>query len=141
MRRLRVELAILLFLFTVGVTTRAALAQPQPVDLASAVNYQHWVATGKWLSGDHALDVYAQALAVRMADAGFLAHSTVSVLLGCQWGVVGENIGKGPTVDVIVTAFMASPPHALNIISDFTHVGVGLVERNGSLWVAAIFAK
>jgi len=140
MKRLRVLIATLLVLFAIGFPLRS-LAQPQPVDLAAAVNYQHWSATGEWLAGDHALDVYAQALAKRMADAGFLAHSTVSVLLGCQWGVVGENIGKGPSVDTIVAAFMASPPHALNITADFTHIGVGLVEQGGSLWAVAIFAK
>ncbi len=60
-----------------------------------------------------------------------------------NWQAVGENVGDGPTVSDIHTAFMNSPEHRANILDhDFTQVGVGVtVDRNGQIWVTEDFRQ
>ena len=60
-----------------------------------------------------------------------------------NWQAVGENVGEGPTVDDIHTAFMNSPEHRANILDhDFTQVGVGVsVDSNGTIWVTEDFRQ
>ncbi len=57
-----------------------------------------------------------------------------------NWEAVGENVGKGGTVDDIHRAFMESSSHRSEILSTrFTQVGVGVVERDGVMWVVEVF--
>jgi hypothetical protein len=60
-----------------------------------------------------------------------------------NWQAVGENVGEGPTVSDIHTAFMQSPEHRANILDhDFTQVGVGVsVDKNGIIWVTEDFRE
>jgi hypothetical protein len=60
-----------------------------------------------------------------------------------NWRAVGENVGEGPTVGDIHTAFMNSPEHRSNILDhDFTQVGVGVsVDSNGVVWVTEDFRE
>jgi uncharacterized protein YkwD len=60
-----------------------------------------------------------------------------------NWQAVGENVGEGPSVDDIHTAFMNSPEHRANILDhDFTEVGVGVsVDRHGTVWVTEDFRQ
>src|SRR5438309_11441109 len=60
-----------------------------------------------------------------------------------NWRAVGENVGEGPTVSDIHTAFMNSPEHRANILDhDFTQVGVGVaVDKNGIIWVTEDFRQ
>ena len=58
------------------------------------------------------------------------------------WLSLGENVGVGPTVSSIHTAFMASPPHRGNVLGDFTHVGIGAVRASENrMWVTVVFMK
>ncbi|MDX1512010.1 MAG: CAP domain-containing protein [Nitriliruptorales bacterium] len=77
----------------------------------------------------------------RMANQSNLHHNPN---LGSDvkgWKKVGENVGKGPSVSAIHTAFMNSAGHKRNILdSDWTQVGVGVVvDGNGIIWVTEIF--
>jgi uncharacterized protein YkwD len=57
-----------------------------------------------------------------------------------RWSVLGENVGVGGDVDSLHKAFMNSPAHKANILySSFRHVGVGVLKRNGRMWVTVIF--
>jgi uncharacterized protein YkwD len=51
------------------------------------------------------------------------------------WQAFGENVGVGPTPEAIEAALMASPPHRANILGNFTHMGVGAVIANGTVWL------
>ena len=58
------------------------------------------------------------------------------------WLALGENVGVGPSVSSIHTAFMDSPAHRGNILGDYTHVGIGAVrESDNKLWVTVVFMK
>jgi hypothetical protein len=56
------------------------------------------------------------------------------------WQKVGENVGRGPSVDAIHAALMASPGHARNIVDPaWTQLGMGVVVEDGRLWVTQVF--
>lgn len=58
-----------------------------------------------------------------------------------NWRRAGENVGRGPTVRSLHDAFVASSGHFANMIGDFNQVGIGVVVRNGTIWVTVRFAK
>ena len=72
-----------------------------------------------------------------------LLHHTPSDVLRrrvTNWTILGENVGVGGTVDSLHKAFMNSTAHRANILlSDFRHVGVGAIKKDGRLWVTVIF--
>lgn len=78
--------------------------------------------------------------AVRMAAASDLHHNPN---LGSDvggWDKVGENVGRGPSVDRIHAAFMASEGHRRNILDpEWVEVGVGVEVVDGGLWVTELF--
>src|SRR5206468_9768196 len=78
-----------------------------------------------------------------MASKGQLYHNPSLTSEVQNWQAVGENVGDGPTVGDIHTAFMNSPEHRANILDhDFTQVGVGVsVDKNGIIWVTEDFRQ
>lgn len=79
----------------------------------------------------------------QMASQGRLYHNPNLTTQVQNWQAVGENVGDGPTVDDIHTAFMNSPEHRANILDhDFTQVGVGVtVDSSGQIWVTEDFRQ
>lgn len=54
----------------------------------------------------------------------------------------GENVAKADDPDEVHLALMGSPGHRANILgADYTAVGVGVVERDGRLYVAQDFVR
>lgn len=57
-----------------------------------------------------------------------------------NWEILGENVGRGASVESLHQAFMESRSHREVVLyRTFNYVGVGVVEKNGSLWVTVIF--
>jgi len=84
----------------------------------------------------------ARAQASRMASRRSLYHNPNLTRDVRNWRWVGENVGYGPSAGSIHTAFMNSPAHKANIVDrDYTEVGIGVVVRNGRVWVAEVFRK
>jgi uncharacterized protein YkwD len=78
-----------------------------------------------------------------MAATGTLEHSDdlESVGDGRDWSIIGENIGYGPSMDILHDAFMDSPPHRQNELNRaFRYVGVGMSRSgDGRIWVTVLF--
>jgi uncharacterized protein YkwD len=54
----------------------------------------------------------------------------------------GENVGTGPTPEVIHEGLMESPGHRANMISPkFTHVGIGVEKDGDSLFCTMVFGR
>src|SRR4051812_23589991 len=89
------------------------------------------------------LTAVARNHSVQMASQQSLYHNPSLTSQVQNWQAVGENVGEGPTVSDIHTAFMNSPEHRANILDhDFTQVGVGVsVDKNGIIWVTEDFRK
>ena len=75
-----------------------------------------------------------------MADADNLHHNPNLGGAVSGWKKVGENVGRGPSVGSIHSAFMSSSGHRENILSpEWTQVGVGVVVAGSQVWVTEVF--
>src|SRR5690606_7238708 len=86
-------------------------------------------------------NVKAQAWAEHLARTGRLEHSNVAdgAPPGCR--KLGENVGRGPSIEAVHNGFMGSPAHRANILDPvFTGVGTGVaVAADGSVYVVEVF--
>jgi hypothetical protein len=85
----------------------------------------------------------ARGHSANMASQQSLYHNPSLTTQVPNWQAVGENVGEGPDVTDIATAFMQSPEHRANILDhDFTQIGVGVsVDKNGIVWVTEDFRE
>jgi hypothetical protein len=63
-----------------------------------------------------------------MVNGSFLAHAD-DFLTGTpsNWIKVGENVGRGQSVNSLTSKFMTSPSHRANIMDEsYTHIGIGV---------------
>lgn len=75
-----------------------------------------------------------------MADTNHLHHNPDLGAAVSGWRKVGENVGRGPSVSSIHEALMNSPGHRRNILdADWTQLGMGVVVKDGQLWVTQVF--
>lgn len=89
------------------------------------------------------LTALARRQAARMAAAGALAHNPALASQVCCWTDLGENVGRGTSVDQVQSAFLASPEHRANILSArYTQIGVGTARGgDGRLYVDEVFRR
>jgi len=78
----------------------------------------------------------------QMAARGTIYHNdNLANEVGGNWTMLGENVGKGGSVDSIHDAFMNSAPHRANILrSNFNQVGIGTAVKGGYIYVTEVFA-
>lgn len=78
-----------------------------------------------------------------MADAGEIFHADpISAGYTGAWSKIGENVGVGANVSVLVDAFVASPGHYANIVDPaFTEIGVGVVWKESALYTTHRFLQ
>lgn len=57
-----------------------------------------------------------------------------------SWKIAGENVGVGPSISTLHSAFMASPGHKANNLSkSYKKIGVGVITKNGRIWITVVF--
>lgn len=94
------------------------------------------------LAVDGELTAVARGWADRMAAAGAISHNpSVGGQVTAPWTTVGENVGTGPALDGIMTAFVNSPSHYANIVDPrFDFVGVGVTwGTDGRMYTTHVF--
>ena len=138
-------LALVLGVFVTGVVSAPAASASAPSAEAAFVSKLNGARSAR---GIHRLAVrsdlvaVARAQASRMASRSSLYHNPYLTRDVRNWRWVGENVGYGPDASTVHTAFMNSPAHKANIVDrDYTEVGIGVVVRNGRVWVAEVFRK
>ncbi len=84
----------------------------------------------------------AAAHTAAMIETGDIYHSADLTLVTTGWEALGENVGYGPTVDKLHTAFMNSPHHRDNVVGEYDRVGIS-ADRNpsGVIFVTFIFMR
>lgn len=99
-------------------------------------------------AGLHALTVRSDIVTVarnhsrEMADEWRLYHNPDYTTQITGWQRVSENVGFGPNVIRIHDALMASEGHRRNILDDrVTEIGVGVVVKDGRVWVTQNFRR
>lgn len=91
------------------------------------------------LRWDEQLAAKARVWAGRMADTNVLQHSNLAEGV-TSWRTLGENVGYGGDVEDIHRRFMASAAHRAAILNgQFNSVGIGVVQRDGRVWVSEVF--
>lgn len=110
--------------------------------MATLINKARAAAGRPALKLSSTLTNYARKHSVRMATKNKLYHNPYLAqwLAGYDWRVLGENVGVGSSITQLHSAFMSSPGHRANNLSkSYKKVGVGVVSKNGKLWITVIF--
>lgn len=141
-----VALLLLLLLFAQGLAANRADASnhlhPRRAHILALTNEDRAEHDQAALALDAKLSRYAKRHSTRMAEKGYLFHSTdlASKLEGVDWSIGGENVGVGTTLEGLENAFMRSKPHRKNILRKaFDNTAIGIVKADGKLWVTIIF--
>jgi len=102
------------------------------------------------LAWNDSLAAAAQDHAERMAAEGYLSHEypgegnvgARAARAGAHFREIAENIATGYSDEQVEQEWMHSTPHRHNILDpNLNAIGVGIVERNGMLYVAEDFAE
>ena len=96
------------------------------------------------LSVDGGLRSHARNHTQDMIDADEIYHSSgdeLKAAAGSGWSKLGENVGRGGTVDSLHKAFMDSAGHKANILGDYNYAGIGTASSDGVLYVTVVFMK
>jgi hypothetical protein len=102
------------------------------------------------LHWDASLANAAQAHAQWMASEGTLSHqypgepdlTARAAQAGAHFQAIAENIATAWNEDAVENAWMHSPPHRANILDPrMNALGVGVVERHGTLYAVEDFAN
>ena len=82
----------------------------------------------------HTWDMVNKKLLYHTTNAQFYSRVT-------SWSMLGENVGEGGGVPSLQNAFMQSPEHRANILErQYRYIGVGVVRKNGLMWVTVQFS-
>ena len=139
--------------FAAALVAAATLAVQSPP--AGAVNDPgaegSFVALTNSLRGSRGLPGYsvngtlaakARNWAEHMAAAGAISHSNLADGAPGNWQRLGENVGMGPSVGSIHQALVDSHEHYVNLTDPgFQSIGVGVVNANGTYYVAEVFME
>lgn len=141
-RRFAAPLVAVMVTTLVGVGPRTAFAGAED-DFVSKINAERGARGLRTLSVESDLTAVARRHSQRMAKDGAIYHNPN---LGSEvrgWRTVGENVGRGRTVQKIHDAFMASDYHARNIVDPaMNQLGVGVAYGDdGRIYVTQIFAE
>jgi hypothetical protein len=95
------------------------------------------------LAVDGNLTAIARVWAGTMAAAGTIFHrDSLREGITGNWAKLGENVGMGPALDPLFTAFVNSPHHYENLVDPaFTHVGVGVAWNGSTMYTAHEFMQ
>jgi cysteine-rich secretory family protein len=142
-RTASVALAVFIALGGLLVAPTSAQASSEESRFTSLTNHERSSRGLRTLRVTSDLVAIARRHSQQMASRGDIYHNdNLENEVGGNWTELGENVGKGPSVDSIHNAFMDSAPHRANILrSSFNQVGIGTAIKNGYIYVTEVFAK
>ena len=95
-----------------------------------------------YLQDNASLDQKAQAWANHLAAIGTLVHSNLPDGVPYNWRSLGENVGYGPTIAVVHTAYMHSPGHRANILDPrWGYIGTGAAWHGSRVYTVQVFMQ
>lgn len=98
------------------------------------------------LASNANLDLKADQHAQKMRNECRIYHSVLTEGVTIKWTKLGENVGRGSTMDQVHTAYMNSPGHRANIMDRaFNQIGTAAVYGtcNGyrTVFTVHVFAR
>lgn len=127
---------------TTGMTLSAGADSASEAGFLAKINASRATHGLAPLSVDGGLTSHARKHTQDMMDADGIFHSSSGELkaaAGSGWSKLGENVGRGGTVDTLHQAFMKSPGHKANVLGDYNKVGIGTGTKDGVLYVTVVF--
>ena len=90
---------------------------------------------------DPQIDAVADAWVAQMAAEHDVRHRpNLAAVAPRTWVRLGENVGRGTSVQAIMDALIASPTHFRNLVDPkLVHIGVGVEEVDGEIYVVQNF--
>ena len=148
MKDRRVHLRCLSLVVLLVAAVPLGAESPAVRDLLAATNAVRLAVGLTPLAYDSALHAAAEDLALRMAEAGALAHDPEAFALRRYRGVggtgtrVGEVLGAGADIAEIRASWLRSPAHR-SVIQDpqWTHAGAAIVASGDSQVVVLMFTR
>jgi uncharacterized protein YkwD len=123
-------------------TLLAGCLSPPQAEVFDAMNRDRNAHGLKSLPTQKDVQAKAQAWAERLARENRLYHSTLSDGVNTRWCSLGENVGYGPSAQSVQKAYMNSPGHKANIVSNvWNGVGVGHAKRGNTVFTVQVFIK
>lgn len=137
----RISISVLLLAVALGASVGIAGASPSD-ETAMVAN----INAERSARGMNTLEVYwdlrddARAWTATMISNGSISHNPNLASVTTGWSTLGENVGVGPNVDRLHTAFMESPSHKANILGDYNYIGIGADRApDGNLYITVVF--
>lgn len=140
---------LVISLSVMGLGLSATADAGQENEFLSAINSSRSASGLAPLAMSGSLQTYARSHSSVMAsgscpDGASICHSTgaqLAAAAGSGYTKLGENVGRGPSVSALHTAFMGSSGHKANILGDYNYVGIGTTTQDGHIYVTAVFMK
>ncbi len=116
--------------------------------MVNLVNNERAKAGLQPLAVDAKLSQMARVKSKDMADNNYFSHTSPTYgspfdmmkKFGISYRTAGENIALNSSVEKAHTALMNSEGHRANILNPkFTHIGIGIVSKGGSLYFTQEF--
>ena len=137
---MRIARRVLLVIAGLAIVVASSACTPQEEDAFRAVNTLRAAHSMRFLDWNEGAYDKAVAWSHHMADQGKLSHSRLADGVPAGWRVLGENVAYAGTVAQAMAALEASPPHRANLLNPaFTSIAIGVVERDGRVWVTEVF--
>jgi uncharacterized protein YkwD len=138
---MRRRLRRITLLLAIGLAVLASAAcTPQEETAFRSVNALREANHLRWLDWNQGAYDKAVAWSNHMADEGRLSHSVLREGVPPGWNRLGENVAYAGSVEQAMAALEASPPHRANLLNPaFTSIAIGVVERDGRVWVTEVF--
>jgi uncharacterized protein YkwD len=127
----------------VAAVTDVALSAPEAQFLAKINQLRSSKGLGT-LAPDAQLTQVARNWTAQMVQNGGISHNpNLANDVTENWQTLGENVGEGPDVDTLFTAFVNSPHHYANLVDPvFSLVGIGvIVAPNGTMYTTHDFEQ
>lgn len=135
---------LVMSLSVMGLGLSATADAGQENEFLAAINSSRSAAGLAPLEVSGGLQTLARSHSVDMANADQIYHSTgaqLAAAAGPGYTKLGENVGRGPGVSALHSAFMNSSGHKANILGDYNYVGIGTTTKDGYIYVTTIFMK
>jgi len=137
---MRLARRLVLVVAAVGIVLAAGACSPEEETAFRSVNTLRDAHDLRWLDWNEGAYAKAVAWSEHMADEGRLSHSNLRDGVPPGWRVLGENVAYAGSVEQAMAALEASPPHRANLLNpQFTSIAIGVVERDGLVWVTEVF--
>lgn len=139
--RLLALAATLLVCLAAGLLTGCETTQADRAAVLDSVNASRAAAGLAPVVENVTLDLKADRWAQHMRDVCEISHSVLREGAPANWKKLGENVGRGGTIQVVHDAYMNSPGHRANILDPaFNQMGAAAVwgDCNGARTVFTV---